>query len=228
MPADSLIVGSSTISTSDAAARDNARKEDLKVLGEIIESYYSKNGKYPVSTDPTAVDSISWPTGFEGAWSIQGPNGSDDDYFYQSNQEGTTYQLTATLEECDTNGCLYTYPETATITTVDELATPDGRDTQRKTDLAAIASGLKAYRTAKGSFPLSNNVTKLNDLNTQVVKDLVPTYLQAMPQDPQSDKYYGYRSDGKTAYLTSVIEDDSKTECAKIGSYCVYTVTVNP
>lgn len=227
-PTAALILGSGQ--TDSTGARDATRKADLKQLAGYLDSYHTQTGKYPPATEPIALDKFDLSAlDSQGVTvPVNGPNGTDDDYTYQTNADATTYQLSATLEECDTGGCTYTYPESATITPVEDLATPTGRDTQRKTDLSIISSSLKAYQQAKGSFPISATTAKLNDSNADVVKSLVPTYLQAILQDPQADLYYGYKSDGKKATLTSIIEDDTQTTCAKVASYCVYTVTVTP
>lgn len=100
-------------------------------------------------------------------------------------------------------------------TATPNVATPQGRDAKRKADLAAMASALNAYRKDKGSYPTG-------------LRDLQPTYIEALPNDPIQLKYtYRYTRTSTGYVLTSVLEvkgdpDDAVGDGKSDG---VYTVT---
>ncbi len=59
------------------------------------------------------------------------------------------------------------------------------RDTKRKGDLRALATGLQAYYTEKQAYPTAVQGTAV----------LTPTYVPVIPTDPQSKASYTYTND---------------------------------
>lgn len=106
--------------------------------------------------------------------------------------------------------------ESASPEATPDLSTPQARDKQRKSDLAATAGALNEYQRDNGSFPTERKI-------------LVSKYLKTLPEDPLSPKYsYRYRKTDSGFVLTCVLEtkndpDDVKGTDTKRDQ--VYTVT---
>jgi len=97
-------------------ARDAERKGDLAQIGNLVEAYNAENESFPVSATEVALDNTTvLDEAFANAGNVpvNGPNGADDDYTYQTNAGGTAYVLGATLETGDVTD--YTYPEGVTL-----------------------------------------------------------------------------------------------------------------
>jgi hypothetical protein len=107
-----------------------------------------------------------------------------------------------------------------------DLTTAAGRDSQRKTDLSNIAKALENYKSVSGSYPVSQGTEKVAALSGTLYSALVPTYLSQIPIDPSSPTdYYGYKSDGTTYSLTSILENKSDSSGKMVGSYFIYTLS---
>jgi hypothetical protein len=105
-----------------------------------------------------------------------------------------------------------------------DVTTVAGRDAKRKSDLATIKTYLEKYKTANGSYPVTQAVVNLGESN-DVVNALVPTYATALPTDPNTPTYYyGYSSDGASFKLTARLEDTTDPAGATVGNYYLYTV----
>lgn len=99
-------------------------------------------------------------------------------------------------------------------------------DETRKKDLANLKNALEKYFTDKAGYPLAVTKIKTSDPNNVLIQTLVPNYLAQMPDDPLAPKYYyGYKSDGQSFELTSVLEDKSDNSGKVTGDYNIYTVT---
>ncbi len=99
------------------------------------------------------------------------------------------------------------------------------RDTQRIKDLADIKQALTAYKTAKGSYPVS--ITLLQTAEGGVLlSELVPTYLTKLPIDPTKTTYwYEYTSTGSSFTLRAVAEDPESATVKKGSIYPYFEVT---
>ncbi len=62
-------IGLVFFSDAQKAARDAKRKRDLRSIQVALESYYSKNGRYPCSTNDFTGSDNDWDTSFEYATS---------------------------------------------------------------------------------------------------------------------------------------------------------------
>lgn len=97
-------------------------------------------------------------------------------------------------------------------------------DAKRKEDLANLKTALKAYYTAKQSYPVAATTEKT--LDSVALKVLVPDYIAALPVDPSSPTYYyGYKSDGTTFELTCILEDTNDPAGITSGTNFLYHVT---
>ena len=81
------------------------------------------------------------------------------------------------------------------------------RDARRSADLKAVQSALEAFKRVNGEYPTTDdswsveNGTNKNYGANGYIKDLVPTFLPALPKDPNEKTEFGtdgysYRSDG--------------------------------
>ena len=100
-------------------------------------------------------------------------------------------------------------------------------DEQRKTDLMQIQQALISYAASNGSmYPVSSELVNLNSPGNLLEKELVPNYLSRLPADPDTAKFYAYKSsDGKTFSLTAVLENVSDSSAQVQGGKAIYTVT---
>lgn len=100
-------------------------------------------------------------------------------------------------------------------------------DEQRKTDLMQIQQALISYAASNGSmYPMSSELVNLNSPGNLLEKELVPNYLSRLPADPDTVKFYAYKSsDGKTFALTAVLENVSDSSAQVQGDKAIYTVT---
>lgn len=97
-------------------ANDAVRQSDLKQIGSLLDQYKVENGSYPVSATAADVDTGVLDTVAALAdppvIPENGPLGADDDYSYQTDADGGSYNLSATLEA---DGSTYTYPAGVTL-----------------------------------------------------------------------------------------------------------------
>lgn len=99
-------------------------------------------------------------------------------------------------------------------------------DEIRKQDLANIQIALQSYFSATGKYPLAETRVQLNTADNVLEKELVTAgYLSAIPSDPDSTKYYAYKSDGASFSLTAVLDSVTDTEAKVSGSLAIYEVT---
>lgn len=101
-------------------ARNSIRQSDLRQWGVLIQEANTDAGQYPVQATEAAVDTITDTAG-EALYDIynaqnpqpnvNGPSGTDDDYYYVTDADGTVYEMRAVLEPDDTN---YYYPADTT------------------------------------------------------------------------------------------------------------------
>lgn len=99
-------------------------------------------------------------------------------------------------------------------------------DSQRKTDLDSIKNALNSYFQTNSEYPVASQTVKTNESDNILVQKLVPAYLTSLPVDPSDPQYYyGYKSDGTTFELTSVLEDTTDPAGIQAGQYYLYKVT---
>ena len=99
------------------------------------------------------------------------------------------------------------------------------RDKQRKSDLRTLQAAIEMYREDQGNYPISIQVSKTNDENSQIVQAL-RNYLADIPVDPADPNYYyGYRSDenGVKYVLTCILENpDNPEDYEKLNGVYLY------
>ena len=99
-------------------------------------------------------------------------------------------------------------------------------DQIRKADLANIKDALEKYFVANDKFPEASSAIKTSDSGNILEQALVPKYLDKLPLDPLTPKYYySYQSDGQTFQLTCVLEDKTDPEGTSVGQYYIYKLT---
>ncbi|MFH1910148.1 MAG: hypothetical protein ABIJ72_03115 [bacterium] len=103
--------------------------------------------------------------------------------------------------------------------------TTTGDDVQRKTDLQAIQDALLNYYAGAGTYPVSNELLALNKKGNVVEKALVPEQLAKLPTDPDSTKYYAYKSDGFTFTLSAVLDNSNDAEAVIENGKVLYKLT---
>ena len=137
----------------------------------------------------------------------------------------TTPEPTTTLTPTPTTASTGATSTLGTTPAVSE--TVSTRDAIRKKDLATIQTYLESYFNAKGSYPASATLAKLNDATNPVVTALVPTYTSSLPRDPKDPSFfYGYKSAGGSGYtLTAQLENTADPEGKQSGSVFLYSVT---
>jgi len=104
------------------------------------------------------------------------------------------------------------------------------RDKQRKADLKKIQDALLAYKVQNGNYPSTLGlVEKTKDETSNLKNALVPKFIDSLPLDPMTDKYYyGYKSvDGSSCEITSILEVKTDPEGEEIGSYWIYKIKGN-
>lgn len=114
--------------------------------------------------------------------------------------------------------------KSTTTTTTPEVTAVTNNDATRKSDLTKIKDALKKYYQANQKYPISLTVDKTSSPNS-VLRVLVPADITALPSDPVSTNYYGYKSDGTTFELTAVLDDTTDTSGTKVGNYYLYKIT---
>jgi len=99
-------------------------------------------------------------------------------------------------------------------------------DAKRKSDLNEIKIALGFYYDDNGKYPISNELTKLNNEDSFVYEDLLKYVDEALLKDPKDPKfYYGYKSDGSHYELTARLENLEDKECELLNSnLCIYKI----
>lgn len=97
-------------------------------------------------------------------------------------------------------------------------------DEKRKNDVNSILDALLLYKKENGSYPVSNDLLKLNSSDNIVSKALVPRFLPVLPIDPKSADgwYYAYKSDGTKCSVSSRLETQSDPEGQLINNVLLY------
>lgn len=122
-----------------------------------------------------------------------------------------------TLEEPITGGTTAPAP---TLTLAQQ------RDKTRKADLTEMKNALDSYFIDIGAYPKTTGIEKTNAVASNLKTALVTTYIAALPVDPQDPTfYYGYKSDGTTYELTSILEDQTDPLGEVSGSYFIQKIT---
>jgi len=102
------------------------------------------------------------------------------------------------------------------------------RDSKRKSDLWEISLALNLYYSDYNQYPVSINLERVNDENSNFYKALVPNYLSGLQIeeflfDPKHPEFwYGYKSDGKTFELTARLENLEDEDCIIEDGICIY------
>lgn len=112
-----------------------------------------------------------------------------------------------------------------TETTESNLAQTN--DEIRKEDLATIQIALQNYFSATGNYPISNGRESLSTSDNILEKELVGAgYIDALPYDPESTKYYAYKSDDGTSFsLTALLDDATDADAVISGGLALYEIT---
>ncbi|MBI2588392.1 type II secretion system protein GspG [Candidatus Berkelbacteria bacterium] len=125
-----------------------------------------------------------------------------------------------------TTGGESTSPEISVTIPSPTLTPAEQRDKTRKADLAEIKNALDAYFIDTGAYPQTSGMEKTNATVSNLKTALVSAYIASLPVDPQDPTfYYGYKSDGITYELTSVLEDQNDPAGEVSGSYFIQKIT---
>ena len=102
------------------------------------------------------------------------------------------------------------------------------RDERRKLNLRELLLVLDLYYSDYTQYPISINLEKINDENSNFYKALIPNYLSETqvdwylfdPLDPEF--YYTYKSDGRSYELTARLENLEDEDCVMENGICLY------
>ncbi len=100
-------------------------------------------------------------------------------------------------------------------------------DAERKANLNEIKIALETYYDDHNEkYPISNELTKLNDKNSPVREELLNHADKTLLEDPKDPEfYYGYKSDGNYYELTARLENLEDDECELLNSdLCIYKI----
>lgn len=99
-------------------------------------------------------------------------------------------------------------------------------DIMRKSSLRRIKSALEAYANNNGKYPISNEISKLNNGSSKIRKELMGYFGSTDFQDPKYPEfYYGYKSDGTYFELSARFENLNDEECELVKSdLCIYKI----
>jgi hypothetical protein len=125
---------------------------------------------------------------------------------------GDSSSFSSSSTSSESNASISISSSSSSVAVVDTKAQ---NDQQRKVDLLSIAEALEKYKATKGSYPKTTAMVKLNSPTNILSNDLISTYLAAMPADPKGSSgwFYGYKClDGKSYYISSLLEDTSDAE----------------
>lgn len=103
----------------------------------------------------------------------------------------------------------------------------ESRDQTRKEDLKKIQSALEQFYQSYQRYPLASELSKTNQAGNILDQELVAGgFMAELPKDPQEPTYYyGYRSDGQTYELTSILENGNDPEAISISGFFIYKIT---
>lgn len=122
------------------------------------------------------------------------------------------------------------FDQTNTISGIDSFQEPPQGttdatltgDQKRKQDVSNILEALMNYKKDHNSYPISDQILKLNEKGNIIENALVPQYLTALPTDSQEGWYYGYKSDGTKCSVSSRLETASDAEGQLINGVLLY------
>lgn len=200
------------------------------VAAETIGSNRTYHFKSTISGSDIPLFSIMLPTEVAKLW--QASNGSVDVWISRSTNSLIKLSLDLTRSS-DKNkitfDALYDKSQVKNEikipeNIVDEVVTPKTPDEQRKADLLTIAAALEKYKTAKGSYPISNGRERTDQLTSVLQLNLIPTYITKIPADSVVTKYYDYSSDGVTYELSAVLDSTTDTGGVMVGNKMIYTI----
>lgn len=117
-------------------------------------------------------------------------------------------------------------PTASDLTATTEGTVAGSDDLARKSDLALIQQALINYsKDNNGSYPISTETASLSSPGNILETSLMPKYLTVLPSDPDTTKYFGYKSvDGTTFSLTAVLDNVSDPEAQVSSGKAIYTV----
>lgn len=95
-------------------------------------------------------------------------------------------------------------------------------DQKRKQDVSSILEALKSYNKDHGSYPIADQILKLNEKGNIIENALVPRYLTVLPTDSREGWYYGYKSDGVKCSVSSRLETADDSEGQLINGVLLY------
>jgi len=98
-------------------------------------------------------------------------------------------------------------PRTTPVPVGNEAA---ARDAQRRTDLATVAAGLRAYGERHGQYPVASDVQNLCEQGTDAGCALKEV-LEFIPRDPLREHGYLYTSSGDTFTLFAQMDGAGNT-----------------
>lgn len=118
------------------------------------------------------------------------------------------------------------YENVITKSLTGEFDSTKFKDSTRKSDISRIKEALGEYKEAEGSYlDTKGQVVKTSDKDSALEDALVPSYLDSLPVDPNDpDFWYGYKSNGKTYELWSVLENKDDPDGEDYQGYWIYKI----
>lgn len=165
--------------------RDAQRQDTIKKLGLALQSYFKDTGYYPKTNDfSTMVERIK-PYNAIATNPVDPLNSPPYVYTYTASDTAADFTMTFYSE---TQKRVIKY---SASNAVKDAAVSEGKknDDIRVRDLESIRSALLIYSAAN----TANGKQYMFPLVSQYQKNLVPKYLDAMPQDPVTNKDYEYQ-----------------------------------
>jgi len=227
-------------------ANDTQRKSDLSTIASALTAYKAAKGSYPIATGFTKLNETNSLTRLlipkYAASFPPDPKSSDGWWYGYKSTDGSTYSLSARLENVlDTSGQsidgLYLYiitpagPQVISTTPAPtQTASVTDNDTRRKDDLLLIKTALNTYYLRFNRYPIAKDYVRLDERNNPIKEILVPDFLSAVPEDPKSADgwYYAYKSDDGIKYtLSARLEDPTDSEGVIVSGNNLYFLSSN-
>jgi hypothetical protein len=173
--------------TSDALDRDTQRADAIKQIGFALLAYKQTNSKYPNVTKFEDMITAIKPLLQSRAVNTSDPkNVAPYVYTYTAISAGADFKI-GYYSETQNQQILLSAKEITALSVKDQATS---RDTQRKADLESIATALETY--SSGHMAVSDPDKNVFPSQATWKKDLVPTFIAAIPVDPQTKKDYTY------------------------------------
>lgn len=95
---------------------------------------------------------------------------------------------------------------------------------ERGNDLLNIITALRIYKdySENGKYPISKNISRLNDKNSYIYKEFIEYIDEKYLIDPKNPEfYYGYRSFNGESYEIFIKSENPESKCELENGFCV-------